>query len=378
MTTAPRALRRVLRTGRAPLTSFGIPFGLSGLAGTWTMAAGTLGTPGVVGDVLWVLALVAWVAVLANYLVRSRNDAGLIRSDLVDPVQGPFAALAPTTGMLLGTHFATAVSAGSSAGHPPPGQSVGVPGVLLQGAVVAFMVAAAVFGAWSVAQLSQRMRDIDSLHAGYLLPTVAAAFIAGQSAGTFGWTTLSVASIGVGLLFWVLLGALILGRMAFRPALPARLLPTFAIFSAPPAVAGNAWFASNGGRLDTVETLLLGTFALLILVQLVMLATYWRLSFDLGFWAFTFTAAASGTYALHWLELAATTTGAADAGTGAGAGAGAGPIVSQWSAGAWAPWTAGVLVLAAVTLVIGSIAVRSAGHLVRAHRRSLLVLPART
>ncbi|TFB83192.1 C4-dicarboxylate transporter [Cryobacterium algoricola] len=362
MPASPRAFRRVLRTGRAPLTSFGIPFGLSGLAGTWTMAAGVLGTPAGIGEALWLFALVAWVLVFANYLMRSRNAGGTIRGDLVDPVQAPFAALAPTTGMLLGTHVAVSLSAGSGAGHPFAGALPGSPAGLLvwlvQGVVVAFMVAALVFGAWSVAQLALRMRDIDTLHAGYFLPTVAAAFIAGQSAGTFGWTTLSVACIGVGLLFWMLLGALILGRMAFRPALPARLLPTFAIFSAPPAVAGNAWFASNGGRLDTLETVLLGTFVLLILVQVMMLAAYWRLGFDLGFWAFTFTAAASGTYALHWI------------GGAAAPGAGTGAFVSLWASGAWVSAVAGTGILATVTLVVGSIAVRSVGYLVRAHGRS--------
>jgi tellurite resistance protein len=36
MTSAPR--QAVRDTARAPLSSLGIPFGLSGLAGTWTMA----------------------------------------------------------------------------------------------------------------------------------------------------------------------------------------------------------------------------------------------------------------------------------------------------------------------------------------------------
>lgn len=102
---------------------------------------------------------------------------------------------------------------------------------------------------------------------------------------------------------WLIFGTLILARMAFRPAPPAALLPTFAIFSAPPAVAGNAWFAVNGGQLDRIEIVLLGTFVLLMLVQVMMLGAYWRLPFTLRFWAFTFTAASSATYAAHWMAL---------------------------------------------------------------------------
>lgn len=300
-------------TGRAPLSSLGIPFGLSGLAGTWTMAAVTALAPQIIAEALWILAAVAWIAVVANYLWRSRNRGGSVRKDLRDPVQGAFASLAPTSAMLICTHYAQQFPI---AGRITAGVSMAV-GLL--------------FGAWFLAQLALRQRSIDAIHAGYLLPTVAAAFIVGQSAGSFGWTLLGESAIAVGILFWLVLGTIILARMAFRPAPPAALLPTFAIFSAPPAVAGNAWFAVNGGRIDLVETMLLGTFVVLILVQLMLLGAYWRLPFTLGFWAFTFTAASSGTYTVHWLALWG------------------GPGHAVW---AW-------LAIGLVTLLIGSIAVRS-------------------
>lgn len=333
MTARSWSFRRVTTTGRAPLTSLGIPFGLSGLAGTWTMAGATLGTPAGIGDALWLLAAVVWIAAIGNYLARSRNHGGRVLRDLDDPVQGPFASLAPTTGMLIGTHFA--------ASFPLAGRLL----------VAACIGLALVLGARFVAGLTAGARDIDAVHSGYLLPTVAAFLIAGQSAGSLGWPVVAVGGIGVGLLFWLLLGPVILARMAFRPPLPAALLPTFAIFSAPPAVAGNAWFAANVGRLDPAQHLLLGTFVLLIAVQLAMIVIYWRLSFTLGFWAFTFTAASSGTYALHWLDLAEA------------------PARQAW----------GYLVLVVATVLIGSIAVRSVNVLVRAHAASMrggAVLPA--
>ncbi|WP_166789746.1 C4-dicarboxylate transporter [Cryobacterium fucosi] len=333
MTARSWSFRRVSTTGRAPLASLGIPFGLAGLAGTWTMAGATLGTPAGIGDALWLLATVVWIAAIGNYLVRSRNHGGRVLRDVDDPVQGPFASLAPTTGMLIGSHLAVSL--------PLVGRSLSVACIGL----------ALVLGARFVAQLAVRENSVDLVHAGYLLPTVAAFLIAGQSAGGLGWPVAAIAGIGVGLLFWLLLGTIVLARMAFRPPLPAVLLPTFAIFSAPPAVAGNAWFAVNGGGLDTAQHLLLGTFVLLIGVQLAMVVTYWRLSFTLGFWAFTFTAASSGTYALHWLDLAGA------------------PGRQVW----------GYLVLAVVTALIGSIAVRSVLFLVRAHATSLrsgVALPA--
>ncbi len=316
MTATSRPAARTARTAttaRAPLSSLGIPFGLSGLAGTWSMAEHISLAPRAIAEGLWMLAAAAWIVVVGNYLRRSRNRGGSIRADLHHPVQGAFASLAPTSAMLICTHYA---------------QFFPVAGRI---ATSALMVVGLLFGAWFLAQLALRERAVDAVHAGYLLPTVAAAFIVGQSAGTFGWTLLGEAAIAVGILFWLVLGTIILARMAFRPAPPAALLPTFAIWSAPPAVAGNAWFALNGGRIDLVETMLLGTFVVLILMQLMMLGAYWRLPFTLGFWAFTFTAASSGTYAAHWLALWG------------------GPGHSVW---AW-------LVIGLVTVLIGSIAVRS-------------------
>ena len=88
--------------------------------------------------------------------------------------------------------------------------------------------------------------------------------------------------------------------------------------------------------------MLLGTFVVLILVQVMMLGTYARLPFHLGFWAFTFTAASSGTYAVHWLAL--------------------------WGGAGYRLWA--WLAVVIVTVLIGGIAVRSVGALLRADAAS--------
>ena len=175
MTSPPRQTAR--ETARAPLSSLGIPFGLSGLAGTWTMASVTSLAPQAIAEGLWMLAATAWIAVVANYLWRSRNRGGSIRADLHDPVQGAFASLAPTSAVLICTHYA---------------QQLPMHGRIITGV---FMAIGLLFGAWFLAQLALRERSIDAIHAGYLLPTVAAAFIVGQSAGTFGWKLLGEAAI---------------------------------------------------------------------------------------------------------------------------------------------------------------------------------------
>jgi tellurite resistance protein len=200
-----------------PLNLFGIAFGLSGLAGTWTVAGEKLGIDVGVADAFWILAAVVWAVSVIRYLLGARTVRQLVE-DLGHPILGPFAALA-------------------------------------------------------------------------------AGLIGGQSLSTVGLHSMGIASFAVGILMWLLLGAALTARLAFRPSLPAALIPTIA-----------------------------------------------KLPFGLGFWALTFTTAASGTYGIHWLTI----SGVALSGL----------------------WT--VVILAAVTLLIGWIAVRSIVFVTVNHRKTAL------
>ncbi len=299
---------------RLPLNTFGIAFGLSGLAGTWTAATTQLGAPRAAGEALWALAAVVWLATAARYALRLRSWCDL-GEDLRHPVLGPFAALVPTTASLLAAHLAGVA----------PLRVVATVGVDVAAA------AALAFLAWFVADLLSRPRDPSALHGGYLLPSVAASLVAAQSLATVGQRTAAVAALGVGLLFWVLVGAALLARLATGPQVPGGLLPTLAIFSAPPAVAGNAWWAVNGAATPVVHQLLLGTLVALLAPQAFLARRYLRQPFALGFWALTFTTAASATYALR--------------------------LASQAPSAATA--VVGWLLVAAATAVVGAVGVRS-------------------
>ncbi|MFF8592438.1 C4-dicarboxylate transporter [Streptomyces sp. NPDC015220] len=305
-TDTPRPTR-----ARLPLNTFGIAFGLSGLAGTWT-AAGELGAPEPIADILWLVAATAWLVTIVRYAAAGLrlND---VAEDLRHPVLGPFAALAPVAGSLL--------SARLSVWFPAVGE-----------ALVWFMLAlSAAFGGWFIARMLTVPRDPATLHGGHLLPTVAASLISAQSLATIGHPGAAKVLFASGVLFWILIGALLLARFTTGPEIPRPLLPTLAIFSAPPAVAGNAWWAITGGRPGTAHEILLGTMAALLLPHLFLVRDYLRLPFALGFWALTFTTAASATYGIRLLSL-----------TGA-----------RWSTPlSW-------VVVAAATGLIGTVAVRS-------------------
>lgn len=269
--------------GRIPLNSFGIAFGLSGLAGTWTEAARSIASPQSISEVLWGVALLAWMVTVVLYVSRVKHWAN-VAEDLKHPVLGPFAALVPIPPMLWGAHL--------------------LPSVPLLAVTLVWVCAAvsAVFGVWFISQLLTVSRGFGVVHSGYFLPTVAASLISGQCLATIGQDGLAMGALGAGLLFWVLIGGAVLARLMAGPDFLPALLPTLGIFSAPPAVAGNAWWVISAGEGEMVNALLAGMMVAVVAPHAFLLRRYSEIPFALGFWAFTFTAAASGTFALRLLS----------------------------------------------------------------------------
>jgi tellurite resistance protein len=156
-------------------------------------------------------------------------------------------------------------------------------------------------GAWITADWIIAERDLRRWHPGYFLPTAAGGLIAGGASAVLGFTTLSHVLFGLGVTCFVVLAPIISQRLYAVPSLAPALLPTVAIDLAPPVVAGNSWFAINGGRVDTPAAILAGLSLLSLLVQFRLIPMYRRATFGPGFWAFSFPSAAAATYGVDWL-----------------------------------------------------------------------------
>ncbi|MER7889082.1 hypothetical protein ABTX15_04575 [Micromonospora sp. NPDC094482] len=269
---------------RIPANFFSIPFGLAGLSITWLVAGRDGDVPTWIGNALLALAALAWLAVVAAYAAYALPRPRALVGDLVDPVAGAFVSLAVITPMLL-------VVQGVVPYH------LGVGRVLVD----VFLVLTLVFGGWITGQWIYGRIDIDQIHPGYFLPTVAGGFIASAAASAVGQRTLADIMLGLGFVCWLVLGSLILNRLFIRPPLPASLVPTLAIEVAPSALAVLALLARNGGRIDIWVALVSGYGLLLVLAQIRLLPLYLRLNFAPSLWALTFPWAAVATTALHWI-----------------------------------------------------------------------------
>jgi tellurite resistance protein len=307
---------------RLPLNYLSIPFGLSGIAGTWTIAATALGAPDAVGLALWALAAVAWLGVLTRYFLRAARAGGSVLADLRHPFLGPFGSLAPVVGILIGGALGRVWLVGGS--------------VLVAISVTVIVI----LSAWLLAEWMTGSIDARIFHPGNYLTIVAGGLIGAIGLAQVGATTIALIALGVGVFFWAVLAAVVIARLVATDALPDPLVPSLTIFSVPPSVAGIAWFAINGETIDVIHQILLGIMLFLLLSQLFLVPRYARIPFGVAYWSFTFTVAAPATYGIHWLWLTQ-------------------PVGWQW-------WSWFILIV--VTVWIGGIALRFAAQSLRARR----------
>lgn len=260
---------------------FAISFGIGGLAQTWTTAARLTSAPQVVADGLWLVDAVVWVATFVLYL-RSLGG-GRWRVELGDHVFGPFVSVPFIVGMLL---------AGGLRPHLPTVALV----LYVTSLVAALVLAGHLLATWAL-----DTTPATQWHPGYYLPSVGAPLVGAAEAGTFGHPTLARLLFGFGAISWLLLGGILLHHLIGQQRLPAALLPTMAIMLAPPVVAGNAWFAIDGGKPDTVALALAGYALLMAIVQLGLVPAYRTAPFGAGWWSFSFPYAATTGYTVTWL-----------------------------------------------------------------------------
>lgn len=183
---------------------------------------------------------------------------GRARTEVSDLTFGPFTALIFILPMLFG--LAAAEYA------PRTGTTI----------FLVAMTVVALYGGWLSGQWIIADTPLSRWHPGYFLPTVAGPLIAAAGCATLGFPGLARVMLGYCLFCWVVLGSIILVRLFTLPLPPTPLVPTLAIELAPPVLAGNAWFAINGNRPDTMAYLLAGYAVLMAVVQLRLVELYVR------------------------------------------------------------------------------------------------------
>ncbi|WP_329183578.1 hypothetical protein [Actinacidiphila glaucinigra] len=260
-----------------------VSLGTAGLGGLWQSAAATVDAPLGVSDVLFVVSALVWVVLLAQYLRHGGTRWRNVVDDLHHPGQGFALAYVPIVGMLATGHFAR----------------FGVDGARWSYAL--FALASAVIAARLLAHWVSGGLGVAPLHPGYLLPVVSGPFIASTTATAVRLPDAAAAAFAVGVLYWLAFGTVVLGRLV-AGGLPGPARPTLTVLTIPPAVGGLAWTAAHGGRVDSVGQGFAGLVLFTVLIVLFLVPHVRQDGFHLGYWVFSFPAAATGNFLVRWLH----------------------------------------------------------------------------
>lgn len=96
----------------------------------------------------------------------------------------------------------------------------------------------------------------------------------------------------IGLVFWIILKAILLNRIIFYSPMMEKLIPTLFIFIAPPAVGFISYMALNQGELNQFAKILYLFALFMTLLMAVSVGKFTQLKFALSSWAYTFPLAA--------------------------------------------------------------------------------------
>ena len=205
---------------------YAVVMGLAGLALAWHRAVPLMGeAAGAVALVLGGLAALVFAVLAAATLLRAQRHPEAWAEDRRHPVRHALIATLPVALILLAT-VAVALT-----GPGTPAQALWWAGALGQLGVTAWVLAR-----WWRGQAAGGL-GWASVTPALVIPVVGNVLVplAGVPLGRAEW---AAAQFGIGLLFWPVVLALLVVRIASQGPWPERLLPSNFILIAPPAVVG--------------------------------------------------------------------------------------------------------------------------------------------
>ena len=133
--------------------------------------------------------------------------------------------------------------------------------------------------------------QIEHLNPAWFIPVVgnvivpmAAPEYAGMETGWFFFS--------IGVVFWLILQAVIFYRLFFHPPVDKILMPTLFIMIAPPAMAFLSYVHLNDGVIDSTARIFYYVALFISLLLLIQLPRFIRIPFAISWWAYTFPIAA--------------------------------------------------------------------------------------
>jgi tellurite resistance protein len=267
-----------------PASLFGMPVGIMGLAGAWTVGARIWNLPAGIAAGIAIAGALVWAVLIVLYANKWLHNRVAAVVEARDPVQSSFVSLLLISSML--------VSISALEVSRPAGLAL----------FSVCLAAQLVLGVWLMGRIWQGGQGSDFVTPALYLPTVGQNFVAANVAAIVHWPQVGHWLFGCGVISWFAIESVVLARVGTRDTMPIALRPTIGVQLAPPVVGGLAYLSLTTGAPDFAAQMLFG-YGLFQAALLLRLASWIQQpSFSPGYWSFSFGATALPTMAMRMIE----------------------------------------------------------------------------
>jgi tellurite resistance protein len=269
-----------------PISFFSMVMGLAGLCIAWEKAQAGFQLDVQVDMALIPFTTLVFATLFFFYIVKLMRHPGQVIKELKHPVKLNFF---PTISISLILLSITLLRSQPSISHA----------LWMIGSMLHLGFTLYIMNIW----IHHDKFEIHHINPAWFIPVVGNVLVpvAGTSHGYF---EISWFFFSIGIVFWMVLFTIIIYRVLFHNPLPDKLMPTFFILIAPPAV-GFISYVKLTGAIDNFAHVLYYTGLFLTLLLASMALRFTRLQFFLSWWAYSFPLAAITIATLLMYELTA-------------------------------------------------------------------------
>jgi tellurite resistance protein len=257
-----------------PVSLFASVMGIGGLALAWRRAADVFNVSSDIGKALTWVAFGVFVIVAIAYATKLVRAPRAVVAEWSHPVKMAFVPTIPIAMLVL--------AAALMPEHPHVAEWL-----WWTGAVGQLIATVAIVRAW----IGNSKIRTEHIHPGWFVPVVGP-IIVPLAGVAFASAEVNWFFFSVGLIYWIALFPLVLGRLIAAEPLPPRLLPTLAILISPPAVGSIAWVKLGGHWGDPVSSILISIAVFQGILLLSQIPQLRKAPMGPSNWAYTFPLAA--------------------------------------------------------------------------------------
>lgn len=256
-----------------PISFFSVVMGLAGFTIAIQRAELILGLPVGAGQVLAWIAAAVFALLAGVYAIKTARFREEVARELAHPIKLSFF---PTISISL-----ILLSIALDAAAPSLAFGLFAVGAFAQLALTLFVLAR-----W----ISHTVFETPHLNPSWFIPVVGNILVP-LAAVDHGLSEVAWFFFSIGLVFWLVLLTIVFNRVIFHHPLPAKLVPTFFILLAPPAV-GFVAYVKLAGTVDGFARVLFYTALFTALLLLALYRKFVGIKFFLSWWAYSFPVAA--------------------------------------------------------------------------------------